>query len=83
MAEATQYAFNWAEVTEILIKKQDIHEGEWTSVVEFAITAGVVGHGEAEARPGMIVLANGLQLMKVQPNAPRHLVVDAAKVNPR
>jgi hypothetical protein len=83
MAEATQYTFSWAEVAEILIKKQNIHEGEWVASIEFTINAGVVGTGPTDAKPGMIVTANNVQLAKAQPNSPPHLVVDAAKVNPK
>jgi hypothetical protein len=83
MAEVTQYAFSWTEVAEALIKKQDIHEGEWTPVVEFAFTVGVLGPNPKDSRPGMMILGNSLQLVRAQPNSPPHLVVDAAKVNPK
>lgn len=83
MVEVTQYSFSWPEVTEALLKKQGIHEGEWTAILEFAINAGVVGQGPADAKPGMMVVANGVQLLKAQPNSPPHLIVDAAKVNPQ
>ncbi len=85
MAEATQYTFSWPEVTEMLIKKQDIHEGEWMTAVQFAIAGGVIGQGPtpADAKPGVMVFANGLQLVRAEPNAPPHLVVDAGKVNPK
>ena len=64
MVEVTQYSFSWPEVTEALLKKQGIHEGEWTAILEFAINAGVVGQGPADAKPGMMVVANGVQLLK-------------------
>lgn len=83
MAEATQYTFSWAEVAELLIKKQDIHEGEWTAGVEFVVTAAVVGPTPNDARPGLMVMANNVQLIRSQPNTLPHLVIDAAKVNPK
>ena len=43
MAEVTQYSFSWREVTELLIKKQDLHDGEWIAIVEYGIAAGMFG----------------------------------------
>ena len=83
MAEATQYTVSWTEVAEALIKKLDIHEGEWTATTEFVVTAGVVGPNPGDARPGMMIMANNLQLVRAQPNTPPHLVVNAANVNPK
>jgi hypothetical protein len=83
MAEATQYTFSWAEVAELLIRKQDIHEGDWTAAVEFVVTAAVVGPTPTDAKPGLMVMSNSVQLVRTQPNTPPHLVVDAAKVNPK
>jgi len=45
MAEVTQYTFSWSEVTETLIKKQNIHEGKWIAAIEFGVNAGVFGGG--------------------------------------
>jgi hypothetical protein len=83
MAEATQYSFTWVEIAETLIKKQDIHEGEWVASLEFAVNAGIVGQSPTDAKPGLFIFANTVQLAKAQPNSPPHLVVDAAKANPK
>lgn len=83
MVEVTQYTFSWAEIAEMLIKRQGIHEGEWTASVEFAINAGALGPTPNEAKPGLMVIGNNLMLSKALPNTPSHLVVDAAKVNPK
>jgi hypothetical protein len=83
MADATQFTFSWAEITEILIKKQDLHEGEWMAGIEFTLNIGFMGATPAEARPGLMTLANSLQLTRAQPGAPPHMIVDAAKVNPK
>jgi hypothetical protein len=82
MAEVSQYTFNWSEVAEALIKKQDIHDGQWMAIIEFAVTGGVFGQTPGDARPGMMVNANGVQLLKAPAGAAPHLVVDATKVNP-
>ena len=83
MAEVTQYTFSWADVAEALIKKQDIHEGEWIAGIEFVFNVGIVGTNPSDARPGTMLFANSVQLSKPQPNSPPHLIVDAAKVNPK
>jgi hypothetical protein len=83
MAVATQYSFNWQELTELLIKHQGIHEGEWMASVEFTLNAGVMGQNPADSRPGMMTLINGIQLVKALQGTPSHLVVDAAQVNPK
>jgi hypothetical protein len=82
MAEVTQYAFTWTEVGELLIKHQGIHEGQWIAIAEFTVNAGLMGQTPTDSRPGVMVMANGVQLQKALPGAPPHLVVDAAKVNP-
>ena len=83
MAEVTQYSFTWQEVGELLVKKQDLHEGQWVALIEFGINAGMVGPSQAEAKPGMSIIANGVQLARAQPGAPTNLIVDAEKVNPK
>jgi hypothetical protein len=52
-------------VTELLIKEQDIHEGEWIALIEFGVTPGMFGPSPAEAKPGMSIIANGVQLSKL------------------
>ena len=83
MAEATQFSFDLTEVAETLLKKQGIHEGKWVIALEFTINIGFVGLTPENVRPGMMVLANSVQLVKAQDGSPPSLVVDAALVNPR
>ena len=82
MAEVTQFSFAWPEVTEMLIKKADIHEGQWLAIAEFGINAGIMGVTPTDAKPGVAILLTKLQLMKADANAPPSLVLDASKVNP-
>ncbi len=82
MAEVTQYTFSWPEVTDLLIKKQNLHHGEWLALVEFGISAGMMGQAPPDAKPGIMIIANSVQLAKAQTGAPRSLVRDAAIVNP-
>ena len=80
MVGKIRYTFGWPEVAEILIKKQDIHEGERMAAIEFSVTGGVFGQGQADAKPGVMVNANGVQLIKHHLTAPPHLVVDAKSI---
>ena len=84
MANATQFTFSMVEVTETLIKAQGIHEGLWVLNLEYTLNVGLMGITQDQARPGVMVLANSLQLTAVDPKSkpPENLVVDAAIVNP-
>jgi hypothetical protein len=83
MAEPTQFTFSIVETTEALIKKQGIHDGKWMIAIEFNINIALIGTGPTDARPGAMILANSLQLVKApESGAPPNMVVDAAVVNP-
>jgi hypothetical protein len=83
MAEITQYNFSFADVAESLIKRQNLHEGEWVVGVEFVLNVGAMGMNPVSVRPGVMILANQFQLSKAIPGQhPPGLVVDAAVVNP-
>jgi hypothetical protein len=84
MAEITQYSFSFAEVAEALIKRNNLHEGEWVVGVEFVLNVGAMGMSPETVRPGAMILANQFQLVKAIPGQPHPagLVVDAAAVNP-
>jgi hypothetical protein len=80
MPEATQIAFKHAEIVELLIKKQGIHEGIWGLFIRFGLNASNVGPNEMELMPAAIlgVLEIGLQKFDKETN----LALDAAKINP-
>jgi hypothetical protein len=83
MAEVSQYSFSFAELTEALIKQQGLHEGQWIIAVELNINVGIMGMSPESSRPGAMILANQVQLVRAIPDKhPQHLIVDAAKVNP-
>jgi hypothetical protein len=83
MADPTQFSFTLLEVTEALIKKQGIHKGKWVLGIEFGLNIGFMGIAPNDAKPGVMVLANNLQLQKAaEPGSPLNLIVDAAVVNP-
>jgi hypothetical protein len=83
MAEATQYTFNLREIAELLIQKQGIHEGKWVAAIEFTLNVGMMGVVPTDVKPGVMILANSVQLLKAQEGMPPNLVVDASAVDPQ
>ena len=81
MPEATQISFKHAEIVELLIKKQNLHEGIWGLFIKFGMGASNVGPTEGDIMPAAIipVLEIGLQKFDKESN----IALDAAKVNPR
>lgn len=82
MAEPTQYAFDFKEVTTALIKAQGLHEGLWALNFEFTLTAGNLGPSPSEAKPGALLLINKLQISRQPDGVSDANVVNAAEVNP-
>jgi len=89
MAETKVIGFAMPEIAEILVKKQDIHEGYWGIFVKFGIgAANVPQKASADATPSEIpsilpaaivpILELGIQRF----DSPNSLTVDAAKINP-
>jgi len=83
MAEAIQLMFDLNEITELLIKKQGLHEGLWALSVEFGLAATAVpttpdGKTLMPASVG-IVQRIGIKKHEGEPN---NLTVDAAVTNP-
>ncbi len=81
MAESTQIAFKHTEIVELLLKKQDIHEGIWGLFIKFGLGASNVGPTDSDLNPAAIIaiLEIGLQKFEKETN----ISVDASKVNPR
>lgn len=68
------------ELTEILIKYHDIHEGYFALNVEFQVGFGMMGPTPNEAVPSVIAGLARVGLNKV--SEPTEHTVDAADVNP-
>ncbi len=81
MAEASQYTFDFKEVTEALLKKAGIHEGLWGIYIEFGLAASNVGPTEGELFPTALVPVKKIGIQRFEKE--NNLSVDAAKVNPR
>ncbi len=89
MPETKIVVFNMKEIAEILIKKQEIHEGFWGIYAKFGIGAANIEQkprtegDPAEAHnllPAAIVPILELGIQKF--DSPNPLTVDAAEVNP-
>ena len=82
MAEVTSYAFTHKEIAELLIKKQDIHEGLWSMTVEFGLGATNVAAGpdDPNMSPAAITIVKRIGIQRQEQQNP--LTVDAAQVNP-
>ena len=85
MAEIGQVFFNNAELVEILLKHQGIHEGMWSLAFQLGFSAGAFPVSPTEATPGGAVLIQLVGLQRTAPLMPGQVsvtAVDAAKVNP-
>jgi len=82
MSEAINYVFSHKEIAEILIKKQDIHEGHWSIYIEFGLGAAniAVSPEDPNLMPSAIVPVKRIGIQKF--DQPNQLSVDAALVNP-
>ena len=68
------------DVTSIIIKHRDLHEGLYNLAFQFQIAVGAVGPSPDTVVPGAMIGVSGVGLEKV-PSAGPH-TVDAATVNP-
>lgn len=90
MAEVSQIVFDYNEVVEALIKKEDIHEGTWALYFEFGIAAANLGAMTAGAdtsvpptqvTPTALIPIQKIGIVKTEQLS--NISVDAAKVNPK
>jgi hypothetical protein len=83
MAEPTQFSFDLKELTELLIKKQDLHQGVWSVGFEFMVGMGAFGQTQDDVRPGAMIQIAKLQLARQPDGTPAPpYSVDASVVNP-
>jgi hypothetical protein len=78
------FFFNHQEVVEELIKKQGLHEGLWTLILEVGLVGAnvnVLKDGKTTLTPSGMVLVQKIGIVKT--DKPSDLTVDAAEVNPR
>jgi len=80
MPEPQKMTFNHSQVTEALIKYNNIHEGLWGLYVEFGIAAGNAGPSPDQINPAAIVPIQKIGLQRF--DKPNNMTADAAVVNP-
>jgi hypothetical protein len=83
MPETSQFSFTPREVLEVLIKKQDIHEGIWALRFQLVLTGADIPYTRGtsnEPVPSAIVRIPTFLLQKLE--KPQGNCLDAAKVNP-
>lgn len=68
------------EITEILVKHHNLHEGLYDLTLEFQISVGAVGPDPSSVVPGAIFGVKGIGITKVEKSGLS--TVDAAEVNP-
>lgn len=81
MAEPTQYVFSHHEVVAALLKKQGIHEGIWSLIINFGFGAANVGPSEDQVNPTAMIPVMGVGIQRADASGP--LSVDASVVNPK
>lgn len=80
MAQPTQVVFPFAELAEILVKQQNIHEGFWGIFVKFGIGAGNSPGPTGSLLPTAVVPILEIGIQKF--DEANSLAVDAAEINP-
>jgi len=81
VAEANQILFDYKEVAEALIRKQNIHEGIWGLYIEFGFGATNLGDEATKLfTPTAIVSVRKIGLQRFPEES--NLTMDASKVNP-
>ena len=80
MVDVTQYVYKSKELTALIIKDREIHDGLWQLLVNFGMGATNIGPSEAEVAPAAIVTVQSIGIQRVPQTGP--LAVDAAEVNP-
>lgn len=82
MPEAKIFEYTYKELAEVLVRNQDLHEGQWGIYIKFGIRGGNIAAGPGgDVTPAAIipVLKIGIQRFDEANN----LTVDASEVNPK
>ena len=74
--------FSLIELTEILIKHKDLHEGLYNLSLEFQIAVGAVGPSPELISPGAMIGVSRIGLSKTEEEKANIHTVNAAKINP-
>jgi hypothetical protein len=82
MPVANQYSLSNRELTELIIKASDVHEGNWYLMVTFGFGALNAGQNEDDVVPTGLVSVQNIGIHRADEKTPAAMVVDAAQVNP-
>jgi len=82
MPEPTEIMFSYREVVELLIKKQDLHEGIWSLNVKFGMKATNIGTSPESNDNIPTAMVGVLQIGLHRGDKENNLSVDASKINP-
>lgn len=74
--------FSLIELTEILVKSQDLHDGLYNLSVQFQIAVGAVGPSPDLIGPGAMFGVSRIGLSKTEESKRNIHTVNAAEVNP-
>lgn len=83
MGEADRIFFSLREISELLVKKQGVHEGLWGLSIEFGLAAQNIPtspDGDTIV-PAALSLVQRIGIQRFE--KPNNMTVDAAEVNPR
>jgi hypothetical protein len=87
MADINQYTLPLREVVELIIKANNIHEGQWSLLLGFQVATGAFGPTPDLSFPGAAVSVNQIGIQRhpagVPTTGPGVIVVDAEKINPK
>lgn len=75
-------SFSLVEMTKILIKHQDIHEGLYNLSLELKIAIGTIGPDIKSILPGAMIGVSRIGISKTAKAKTNVHTVDAAEVNP-
>jgi hypothetical protein len=74
--------FSLIELTEILVKHQNLHEGLFNLSLEFQLAVGAVGPTPELICPGAMIGVSRIGLSQTEKEKANIHTVDAAKINP-
>jgi hypothetical protein len=83
MSEPVRFNFTYKEVAELLVKKQNLHEGLWAVTLELGFSVININKevGSKDVRPAAVTIIDSIGLSPTTEE--NSLAVDAAKVNPK
>lgn len=70
------------QMTEVLIKHLDLHDGLYNLLIEFQIGVGAVGPAPESVLPGAMFGVSRIGLSKTNPDKKNIHSVDASEINP-